>query len=85
MSDEDPLFELANECAREAAALRLELGSARRKIVELEAEIKGYRHGLIEIIQRERFPRESGSHVYDDISPLGAFANEVLNRRWPKP
>jgi hypothetical protein len=81
IQDYDRLVELTSQTNFELLE-RLETQFARAEALALE--IKGYRHGLIEIIQRERFPRESGSHVYDDISPLGAFANEVLNRRWPK-
>jgi hypothetical protein len=81
IEDYDRLVELTSQTNFELLE-RLEAQFARAEALALE--IKGYRHGLIEIIQRERFPRESGSHVYDDISPLGAFAIEVLNRRWPK-
>ena len=37
---------------------------------------------LKEIIQMERYPRESGSHVYDGIYPTGRFAVKVLKGEW---
>ena len=43
-----------------------------------------YRRGLNEIVQMERYPRESGSSVYDGIYPTGAFAVKVLKEEWEK-
>lgn len=51
---------------------------------ELERIKENYRRGLNEIVQMERYPRESGSDVYDGIYPTGAFAVQVLKGEWPK-
>ena len=43
-----------------------------------------YRTGLCEIVRMEKFPTESGSHIYDGIYPTGAFASKVLKGEWKK-
>jgi len=41
-----------------------------------------FEKALQEIVQMERYPRESGSHVYDGIYPTGRFAVKVLKGEW---
>lgn len=43
-----------------------------------------FEKALQEIVQMERYPRESGSHVYDGIYPTGRFAVKVLKGEWKK-
>jgi hypothetical protein len=43
-----------------------------------------YKSALNQIVQMERYPRESGSSVYDGIYPTGAFAVKVLKGEWEK-
>lgn len=53
-------------------------------VEKLEAENRRLRNGLIQIIQMERFPTESGSDFLDGIYPTGSFAVKVLSGEWPK-
>jgi hypothetical protein len=47
-----------------------------------KAKAEALTKGLQEIVQMERYPRESGSHVYDGIYPTGRFAVKVLKGEW---
>jgi hypothetical protein len=57
----------------------VELTNANERLARRAAELEA---GIKEIIQRERYPRESGSHVYDGIYPTGRFAVKVLKGEW---
>lgn len=66
-----------------------EIIALRSKVDRLEKDMKRnadlaeyYRKALHQIVQMERFPTESGSHVYDGIYPTGRFAVKVLKGEW---
>lgn len=60
-----------------------EIDRALDVIQKLTKRVQDLEGGLIQIIQMERYPNESGSQDYDGIYPTGAFALKVLNGTWP--
>lgn len=58
-----------------------ELIKANDKLVRRAAELEA---GLHAIIQKERYPTQSGSPIYDGIYPTGALAVKVLKGEWKK-
>jgi hypothetical protein len=61
-----------------------DLESALAELDYYKQKAEYYRSGLNHIVQMERYPRESGSSVYDGIYPTGAFAVKVLKGEWEK-
>lgn len=59
-------------------SLKMEIDHLKMEIELLNSKLNYYKNALIEIVQMERYPRESGSSVYDGIYPTGAFAVKVL-------
>jgi len=54
--------------------------AAEARVEELEQENKHFRSGLIQIIQMERYPRDSSRFdILDGLFPTGEFALKVLN------
>lgn len=72
---------------RKMGAMKLQHDDVEDLKAELEyykQKAEYYRSGLNQIVQMERYPRESGSSVYDGIYPAGAFAVKVLKGEWTK-
>jgi hypothetical protein len=72
---------------RKMGAMKLQqddIESVRAELDYYKHKAEYYRSGLNQIVQMERYPRESGSSVYDGIYPTGAFAVKVLKGEWEK-
>lgn len=61
-----------------------DIESVRAELEYYKHKAEYYRSGLNQIVQMERYPRESGSSVYDGIYPTGAFAVKVLKGEWER-
>jgi len=58
--------------------------SVRAELDYYKQKAEYYKSALNQIVQMERYPRESGSSVYDGIYQTGAFAVKVLKGEWEK-